>query len=291
MALQSLRPEILIVETFHFGRRQMRFELLPLLEAARAMKPRPLMMSSIRDILQSNRKPGRAEETAALVERYFDLVMVHGDPGFASLEASFPLTREIAGKIAYTGLVAPPPPPAPSEQYDAVVSCGGGAAAGRLLAAAISAAERLKAKLGRWCLITGPNVESTIRSRPLPPHLELFEFRRDFPSLLAGARLSLSQAGYNTVCDILSAKCRAILVPFAGAGETEQPLRARRLAAMGLARVVKEEDLNSDTLNVAIEAALDLPPPDHGFDLSGAEGTVRLLRKHLAQNKNLNSAN
>src|SRR5438105_7434411 len=208
--LRSINPGVLIIEAYPIGRRQMRFELLPLLEAARAMKPGPLIVSSIRDILQSSRKAGRAEETVSIVEQFFDLIMIHGDPRFVSLDESFPLASKIAGKLAYTGLVAPSPPQPAEDQFDVVVSCGGGAAAGNLLNAAIEAALRLGSRLGRWCLITGPNLPAELAS-PLPSHVEIFRFRRDFPALLAGARLSVSQAGYNTVCDILRARCRAVL--------------------------------------------------------------------------------
>jgi len=45
-------PQVLLVESFPFGRRVLRFELLPLLEAVAAMQPRPLILSSVRDILQ-----------------------------------------------------------------------------------------------------------------------------------------------------------------------------------------------------------------------------------------------
>jgi predicted glycosyltransferase len=280
-AFVEVRPDVLIVESYPFGRRQMRFELVPLLERARAMKPRPLIVSSIRDILQASRKPGRAEETVTPVEELFDLVMVHGDPRFVKLEESFPLAGRIAGKLVYTGLVAAPPPLAASENFDVVVSCGGGAAGGHLLSAAITAAERLRAKLPRWCVITGPNPGSVGVPDSLPANVELFAFRSDFPALLSGARLSVSQAGYNTVCDILRARCRAILVPFAGNDETEQPMRAECLAARGLAHVVSEVDLTSDTLFAAVERALASPPPQHNLDLEGARGSVQLLRRHL----------
>ena len=40
---RSLRPEIVLLELFPFGRRQFRFELLPLLQAARETTPRPLV--------------------------------------------------------------------------------------------------------------------------------------------------------------------------------------------------------------------------------------------------------
>ena len=60
---RDIRPDVLITEAFPFGRRQMRFELLPLLEAARQTRPAPKIIASVRDILQENRKPGRDLET------------------------------------------------------------------------------------------------------------------------------------------------------------------------------------------------------------------------------------
>ncbi len=53
---------------------------------------------------------GRAEETLEMIERYFDLVIVHGDPDFARLDETFPLASAIAKEVLYTGLVAGPPP-------------------------------------------------------------------------------------------------------------------------------------------------------------------------------------
>ena len=51
-------------------------------------------------------------------------------------------------------------------------------------------------------------------------------FRKDLAGLMASARVSVSQAGYNTVCDMLVAGCQSVLVPYASGGETEQSLRA-----------------------------------------------------------------
>src|SRR5512144_480587 len=49
-AYRAVQPEVLLIELFPFGRRQMRFELVPLLDAAIATVPRPLIVSSVRDI-------------------------------------------------------------------------------------------------------------------------------------------------------------------------------------------------------------------------------------------------
>ncbi|WP_026614486.1 glycosyltransferase family protein [Ensifer aridi] len=283
-ALHRTDPDIVIIEAFPFGRRQMRFELLPLLDAVAAMERRPMVATSLRDILQERTKPGRAEETVDLVRNHFDLVLVHGDPSFARLEETFPLAAEVEGKVAYTGLVAPPPPAEPSEIFDIVVSAGGGAVGRELIGAALDATKLLPATL-RWCLVTGPNLPdadfdaftATARSG-----VGLFRFRQDFASLLAGARLSVSQAGYNTVCDVLRAGCASLLVPFTAGGETEQSSRAARLEKLGLAGVLPEEGITPALLAGKIGAMLARPKPEiPPLDLDGAAGTARILQQRL----------
>jgi predicted glycosyltransferase len=284
-AFEASAADVLVVEAFPFGRRQMRFELLPLLEAARARRPRPLVATSIRDILQASAKPRRAEETVETVERFFDTVLVHGDPRFARLEDSFPLASRIAARTVYTGLVAPPPPVAAVECFDVVVSAGGGAAGARMLLAAADALRLNRDRGGRWCFITGPNLDASaaaeLKAR-IARSAEIHNFRTDFPALLASAKLSISQAGYNTICDLLRTQCRPLLVPFSEKGETEQSLRAQRLAAIGRAEVVAEETVDGQRLLEAMVRARALPLPPHGFDLEGAAGTARALRRVMA---------
>jgi predicted glycosyltransferase len=282
-AFHQISPSIVITEAFPFGRRQMRFELLPLLDAIKAMSPRPKLVSSVRDILQE-RKPGRDEETVSIINAHFDRILVHGDPSFAALADTFPLAKEIADKIIYTGLVAGPDPAEPSEVFDIVVSAGGGAVGLDLIRLCLDVA-RQSAFRGSWCLITGPNLPERDFAALLadaPGNVRVVRFRQDFPSLLRGAELSISQAGYNTVCDILRAQCRSILVPFAAGGETEQSVRAARLEALGLAIALPENCLNADILGNALAAALAQPRPfSHRLDLSGAKRTAGVLRNLL----------
>ena len=280
-AFRQTRPDVVVIEAFPFGRRQVRFELLPLLDEIMAMPDRPLVACSLRDILQSRTKPGRDEESVDLVSRYFDSVLVHGDPDFVRLEETFPLASRIAGKIIYTGMVSAPPPALPDERFDIIVSAGGGAVGAGLIRAAAQAAHRLDPTL-RWALISGPNLPQAdfdAIACEMPANAELFRFRRDFASLLTAARVSVSQAGYNTVCDILRAGCGSVLVPFTTGGETEQQVRAERLAARGLASIVPEETLTVEDMTAAISAQLVAGRrPDHGLDLEGADRTADILR-------------
>lgn len=263
-AFHDTAPDVVITEAFPFGRRQMRFELLPLLDAIAARRPRPVLVASLRDILQERSKPERDEETAKLVLDHYDRVLVHGDPTFAALADTFPLAGCIAHKVSHTGLVAPPRPEPSPERYDVVVSAGGGAVGAELVAAAIAAA-RLRPDLARWLVITGPNLPQADFDRlavAAPPGVTLCRFRSDFASLLASTRLSVSQAGYNTVADILQAGCRALLVPFAAGGETEQTTRARKLEQSGRAVMLAEADLDGPAMAAAIGRALAQNPAD-----------------------------
>ncbi len=83
-------------------------------------------------------------------------------------------------------------------------------------------------------------------------------WRADLPALFRNCAVSVSQAGYNTVMDLLRARARAVLVPFAEGGETEQTLRARALAARGLVVSVDGATLSPKILADAIDKALTL---------------------------------
>ena len=112
----SIAPAAVVFEAFPFGRRALHFELLPLLELIDSARPRPLVVASIRDILQRRRNPERERETLELLRRAFDAILVHGDPRFMRFDATFPLARELEVPIHHTGFVAPFAPPEPLPQ-------------------------------------------------------------------------------------------------------------------------------------------------------------------------------
>ncbi|MGI9483161.1 MAG: glycosyltransferase family protein [Hyphomicrobiales bacterium] len=287
----EVAPEIVLIEAYPFARRIMRFELLPLIERAREVVPRPLIVSSIRDILQEGRKHERLEETADIIETSFDAVLVHGDERFAPLNASFPLTGRIASKLHYTGVIALERNlEKADERFDVIVSAGGGAVGGALLKTAAHAMTLTSLSDKRWLFLAGPNLDATsfdAVAASLPENAKIERFRADLPALLANAGLSISQAGYNTVADILCARCASVLVPFSTGGETEQTVRAKLLAEKGVAAWVSEDDLTPDTLARAIAQAtrIDFSNASRLPDVKGAFQTAEILRKLLAGQK------
>lgn len=283
----ALTPDLLLIESFPFGRRALSFELMPLLERAGDRSPRPAIVCSVRDILQAARKHGRAEETVSCLESHFDAVLVHGDRNFAALEESFALAAEIGGLLHYTGFVAPAAnayePRLDTPRGEVVVSMGGGAIGPALLDAALEARPMTVLADAPWRLISGPNLLDEAFGRLCQragSGVEVERFRRDFPRLLAAARLSISYAGYNTVCDLMRARVPAVLATYGGetGGETEQAARAARLHQLGLGTVLSGHDVTPERLAQAIEAALAQPAlAAISFDLGGAERSAALL--------------
>ena len=285
-AFAERSPDILITEAFPFGRRQMRFELMPLLELTRSMIPQPLIVCSVRDILKSSRKPGRAEETQALIADFYDLVLVHGDPSFARLEESFPEAGAFAPKLRYTGIVAERTVARTDVgEAEVLISAGGGAVGIDLFKTAI-AARPLSRLMGlQWRLLVGPNVGEvnfTALSEKASDGVTVERYRTDFRALLAGAAVSVSQAGYNTVADILSTNTPAVLVPFDTDGEDEQPRRAQKLAQVGRVEIISSSDLTPQRFARAIDRAVIITPSDEfALDMEGEVNTVAFLRRAL----------
>ena len=283
------KPAAIIIEAFPFGRRQMRFELIPLLELARSATPRPLIVCSIRDILQVSGKPERVAGTLELVEEFFDTILVHGDPNFVTLDETFSGASRIAEKIHYTGMVCEagaPPVSHGTADGEILVSAGGGATRSeRLLQTAIAARPFSTARDRHWRLLAGPNLpEEEYRNlaSKLPEGITLEPNRDDFASLLAQCAVSVSQAGYNTVVDLIRTRCRSVLVPYSERGETEQLFRARRLADMKLAQLVEAGERDPETLAGAIDAAMSGPAPGPAnIEIDGAERSASLIKSWL----------
>ena len=287
-AYRAIKPRLLLTETFPFGRRMLRFELLPLLATARADSNCRVIAASIRDVLQPKSKPGRNREICELVERYYDYVLVHGDPALIPLASSFSPAAEIADKIVYSGYLhrAPSATPARSDGVGEVVVSAGGSDTGlALLRCALEARALSDFAAVDWRILVSPAISEADfadLARRAGDGITVERNRPDFPALLARARLSISQAGYNTVTDLLGAGVPAVLVPFAEAGEIEQTLRARVLAERGRAVCIAAQGLEPDALAAAVSRA-PVPGPDFAVDLEGIDHSVACVRRWLAR--------
>lgn len=289
-AWREADPHVLLLELFPFGRRQMRFELLAWLDQAIDCAHRPVIVSSVRDILGGGqRDPSRQDEMLATFERYFDYLLVHGDPRWLPFERTFRHAAALGERLHYTGYVVDRDAGEALEDRvgsgEVIVSAGGGAVGAAMLETAIRCRSLTALARATWRVLAGVNAAPATldRLRAIAreagnDRIVVERSRGDFRSLLRTCSLSISQAGYNTVMEILESGVRAVVVPFAGGTEIEQTLRARMLAEAGRVECVEDSRLTPETLAAAVNQAAGRPrPPRGGIDLDGASRSAGLI--------------
>ena len=280
----TFKPDLVITETFPFGRRIFHFELEPLMHWVK-QQPNMYLMASIRDVLQRRSEP-KNRFTVEVVNKYYDGVLVHADERLFKLDASFMHTDKIEDKLFYTGYIhdavdAPPDDGATTGRNEIIVSGGSGAVSAQLMAVAPLAKPMSNASSYVWRMMTGND-----RSKPAyspEPGLIIEPNRDDFYALLGRCALSVSLAGYNTTLDVLASGVRSVMVPFVGSHETEQSDRAQALERAGRIIQVPETDLSPKSLAQAIDRALEMAPVQIEVNMHGAQTSARIVTEKLQQ--------
>lgn len=273
--LKTFGADVLVVELFPLGRRQMRFELLPLLQAARGTCR--TVACSVRDIV--NRRPHREAESIDWLNSYFDLLLVHGDERLTPITDSVAGIGAFKGKIVHTGYLTEDWKGPASRGSEVMVTAGGGAAGEHLFLAAAAASRQTGDALTwriRHGLNASPKLVQTLHDLAAPTsHVE--PVADDFREQLSRCAVSVSQFGYNTAMDLIATHTPAIVVPFSGGGETEQRRRAEALGDH-VFRVIPEEKLDGRLLASAVTAcANESGVPAIHVDMDGLHRSTSLL--------------
>jgi predicted glycosyltransferase len=284
-AYRAADAHLIMFELFPFGRRQMRFEIEPVLQDAVTSAHRPVIVSSVRDILVAQKKPERNDEMLQRVRDFFDHVLIHGDETLIPFDRTFPLADRIRDKLHYTGYVVDRTGRGAINtgqgSDEVIVSAGGGAVGANLLKTAIAARPLSKLCDRTWRVLVGVTVDQAAfddLAALAGPGIIIERSRSDFTALVTNAALSISQGGYNTVMEVLEAGTRAVIVPYAGGAETEQTLRAKELARRTPIEVVAEGSLSPESLAAAVDTAWRRDPPENGMlDTNGAAAAAGLI--------------
>lgn len=293
--MRDVKPDVVLVELYPFGRKKFGFELDPALEEARRLGAK--VVCSLRDILVEKADQKKFEDR--VLERLgalFDAVLVHTDPEFITLDETFPAAERIPVPVYDTGYVTPRPEPGAAELLRAevgltrmpliVASAGGGNVGEGLLEGVLEASALLRRELPhRLALFTGPYMAeerySYFRSRADElGNIRVRRFTERFPVWLAACDLSISLAGYNTTMNLLAAGKYGLVLPFAQ--NREQAMRAERLEERGLLGVLGQEEIAPGRLAGRIREAMGTTVPTGGINLDGAAESARLLERIAA---------
>ena len=292
-ALKAFQPDVLMVELFPFGRRRFSFELIPLIESAKAQNAK--VVCSLRDIVVTKQDQTRHEaKICRLMNQYFDQLLIHGDPNLHPLEESFSRVKDLDCEVHYTGYVVQRPEnnrltiadqiALSKEDPMILVSVGGGRFGHELLDCVVRTAEILDGVFPhRIQMFTGPfmpdekfwDLKYAARDRN---NLNINRYTPNLLAYMQKADLSISMAGYNTTMNILTTGVRAMMLPFTGNDDKEQTMRVDRLAQLGRVRRLHRQDLSPERFAAALMDQLKIPPAQLKIDLDGVKQTAQLVK-------------
>lgn len=288
-----IRPDAVMVELFPFGRRRFSTELIPLLERAKNYGAKTIC--SLRDIVVTKQDQSRHEaKVCKLMNRYFNQLLIHGDPTFLPLETSFSRVKDLNCDVRYTGYVVPDAerdfaPKIENESSTILVSVGGGRFGHNLLDCVAETSELLEDLIPHHIqMFTGPFVPDQVYDslQLMAKHRSNLTVQRYTPDLLsymAKADLSISMAGYNTTLNILQTGVRAMQLPFTGNDDQEQRLRSARLEALGIITMLDPADLQPHIFANKIVKTLKRTPSHHDFHLRGVDVTANHVKTLVLQ--------
>lgn len=301
---EQFQPDCLITECFPFSKHKVKFELLPLLDRAKASTHSVKVVCSLRDLIMTQSLTPKAwakkyDMVCDWINQYYDLILVHGDPKLQRLEAFFPKVNCLSCEVYYTGYVAQfAPEQVPLTIEDQLIlsqngpmivtSVGGGRFGYELLNAVVSANAILEQVIPhRIYAFTGPfmadeqvlQLEHSIANQQ---NITIRRYTTHLIDYMNQAELSISLGGYNTTMNILRTGVRALVYPAASEEQSgEQTSRAAMLAKMGVLDLLQTEDLVGDRLAQKVLACLDRDPIAHTCDLQGAEKSALRLKQLL----------
>jgi predicted glycosyltransferase len=272
----AFRPDLMIVDKRAAG---IDGELLPALKALRRLARPPRLVLGIRDILDApatTRRTLRENGSFAVMARYYDEIWIYGSPNVFDAVAEYDFPHEVASKTRYCGYLRRASVPKRPHQGGprVLVTAGGGEDGRELIGAYLADVVSGPEHALQSTIVFGPQLDAAAAGavRALArdrPDVEFVDFEADMARRYEAADVVVSMAGYNTVCELMTAGVRGVLVPRA-APVQEQLIRARRLAARGCFRVVEPGALAPGALIGAVREALAAPPPTgRAVDMEG----------------------
>ena len=292
---ERLKPRIVVIDGFPFSQQQRRGELLPLIERARnGIYGESLVVCTTDSIVIDEQMGGecRADLAAAVLDKYFDLIIVQSDPVFARLEEFFRSRITLHTPAYHTGFVmserSEPARPRDDAGADSIlVSAGDGQHGGALFRAAIESQRVL------WPLVARPMQLIAGQRLPKVEYQELLDRAKAMPGILitrhvdnltaemSRACCSVSQCDYAVALAAISTRTPSLFVPCLGSQRQEQVVRAQRLVCWGAGRLLLPQHLNSASLTNEINRLPQFPVHRIRFETNGAANAANMIDRVL----------
>jgi predicted glycosyltransferase len=288
---KAFRPALFIVDKEPLGLKQ---EVLPTLQWMRRATPATRTVLGLRDILDDAptvRADWQKKKIYAALEKLYDEIWIYGVREFYDPVSEYAFPPAIEGRVHFTGYIPRRMPgrsarlrirrelSAADGEKLVVVTAGGGGDGFAMMDCFLDLLESAGAPAPfRSVMVSGPFMaegqRSLLQARARRLGVRFFHFHRHMERLIAAADLVVGMGGYNTLCEILSQKTLALLVP-RETPRREQLVRAETLARQRLVDYLPGSALTPTRLQAKIDRLLADPQPYREamarFELTGLQ--------------------
>jgi predicted glycosyltransferase len=275
-AVSSFKPDLMLVDKKPYG---IKNELLPSLQYLKSTEAPTKLVLLLRDILDAPERTiadwqaNRFTETA---ETYYDRLLVVGMPEVFDFCRAYQLPRGLICKTHFCGYIRRPaglqsPPEVrqmlglrPKDPF-ILVTPGGGEDGYQLVKTYLDGLPiTSRTQAFQTLILTGPEMPTEQKAMILAEtrsthNIQVQEFTDDPMSYIAAADIVVAMGGYNTICEILSAQKRAVVVPRIKPSQ-EQLVRAANMSRMGLFQAIHPDRLTPRSLLRATLTELNRSP-------------------------------
>src|ERR1051325_10905813 len=260
-------PDLMVVDKRASG---IDGELLPTLHALHQNGRHTRLVLGVRDILD---EPDRTRRVLAgngsfeVIDEFYDQVWIYGSKEIFDTAKEYAFPESIHRNTFYCGSLKSPTVSAGRKDGPprVLITTGGGGDGSDIIQAYLTGLSTLPRNVAlRTTVIFGPQMPEVRRSELLQrfdylADVEFLEFEADISNRYAESDVVVSQAGYNTVCELLSFSRRAILVP-RSEPVREQLIRARLMTQRGFFECIEPKHLTPETLISKVLEALNSSP-------------------------------
>jgi len=269
--VKAFTPEVVLVDKAPLGLKR---EIVPTLNWLRDQAPKTKVVLGLRDIMdsaESTIREWRDKNIYRVLEELYSEIWVYGDRQIYDPVREYAIPPHIAAKIHFTGyiprkMVAPEKRPSlrRAMHIDAgeklvVVTAGGGGDGYKVIDTYLAMLE--KGGVGFTSMIvTGPLLGEAhydrLAERARKLKVRICKFHRKMEKVISAADCVVSMGGYNTMCEIVSARRPSLILP-RSTPRQEQAIRARLFAERGLLEYLPWEEISAEGMRGKIEFLLD----------------------------------
>jgi len=264
---KAFKPDLFIVDKVPTG---LKNEVLPTLKWLKKNLPCTRVVLGLRDILddaESTRADWKKKKFPEILRDLYSEIWVYGEKDLYNPITEYAFPEDIAKKTIFTGYIPRKVPKTRKprrKQKQVLVTIGGGGDGYTVLDNYLKMLESNGTVDFRTLMITGPFLahdrldELADRARALK--VQIKPFVKNLEKRMATADLVVTMGGYNTLCEILSLKKPALVIP-RDTPRLEQLLRAKVFEGRGLCDYIKWGDVTPDILRQKVNTLLDDPAP------------------------------